>query len=276
MFKSMLCKTLPMPNDIYTYITQLNVSLDDTVRMDCPICKGTNTFTVTNNMGFLLYNCYKASCYVSGKQRTRISAQDIQDKLHKKEAESVTYQVTELPEYVVSYKDRTNVINWCAKWDINPEKVDIHYDVKEDRVVFPIKNNGRIIDGVGRALGNALPKWKRYGQTRLPFTFGSGKVAVVVEDCISASVIGSDVYLGVAVLGTSLSDEQKQYLSQFSTAIIALDPDAIPKTMQFARELRNYVDNIKVLKLKDDLKYFNTEDIMNLYNLTPKEKLKWN
>ena len=46
--------------------------------------------------------------------------------------------------------------------------------------------------------------------------------------------------------------------------------------MQFARELRNYVDNIKVLKLKDDLKYFNTEDIMNLYNLTPKEKLKWN
>jgi hypothetical protein len=97
----------------------------------------------------------------------------------------------------------------------------------------------------------------------------------VVEDCISASVIGGDVYVGVAVLGTSLSDLHKKYLSQFSTAIIALDPDAIPKTISFAKELRQYVKDIKVLKLKDDLKYLNTEDIMNLYSLTPKEKLVW-
>ena len=74
-----------------------------------------------------------------------------------------------------------------------------------------------------------------------------GKTAVVVEDCVSAAIVGatsrngcsdSDGFVGVAVLGTSLSEGHRQYLSQFSTAIIALDPDALPKTLQIAKELR--------------------------------------
>ena len=71
-----------MPADIYTYIQELNIPIDETVRMDCPICNGNKTFTVTNSMGALLYNCYKASCNVSGKNKTRISIEDIQKKMH--------------------------------------------------------------------------------------------------------------------------------------------------------------------------------------------------
>ena len=117
-----------------------------------------------------------------------------------------------------------------------------------------------------------IVKLKRYGKNNLPFAFGCGSVAVVVEDCISATVVGSDVFVGVAVLGTSLSESHRQYLSQFSTVIIALDPDAMPKTLAFAKELRGHVHDVKVLRLKDDLKYRNKEDLDNLYNLTPKEK----
>ena len=36
--------------------------------------------------------------------------------------------------------------------------------------------------------------------------------------------------------------------------IIALDPDAMPKTLAFAKELRGHVHDVKVLRLKDDLK----------------------
>jgi len=68
-------------------------------------------------------------------------------------------------------------------------------------------------------------------------------------------------------LGTSLSTRHKEYLSQFSTAIIALDPDALPKTLQFAKELRSYVDNVKVLRLTDDLKYQEPTDMANLLTL---------
>ena len=101
--------------------------------------------------------------------------------------------------------------------------------------------------------------------------YGCGSVAVVVEDCVSASVVGSDAYVGVAVLGTSLSEAHKEYMTRFSTAIIALDPDALPKTLSFAKELKAYVKNVYVLKLTDDLKYKNDVDIINLMNLTPKE-----
>ena len=129
--------------------------------------------------------------------------------------------------------------------------------------MFPVYSGGLMVDAVGRSITNRLPKWKRYGKSDLPFTYGYGTVAVVVEECVSASVVGNVVYVGVAVLGTSLSE--------FSTAIIALDPDALPKTLLFAKEIRDVVPNVKVLKLIDDLKYRKEEDFKNLYNLTPKE-----
>ena len=143
-------------------------------------------------------------------------------------------------------------------------------------MVFPIKKDGKIVDATGRSIYNKLPKWKRYGNSDLPYSFGCGSVAVVVEDCVSAVVVGSDVYAGVAVLGTSLSESHKRFLSQFSTAIIALDPDALPKTLAFAKDLRTYVKDVKILKLKDDIKYRLKEDEDNLKLLTPKETQKWN
>jgi hypothetical protein len=69
------------------------------------------------------------------------------------------------------------------------------------------------------------------------------------------------------VLGTSLSEVHKRYLSQFDTIIVALDPDALPKTLQFAKELRGYANKVKVLRLTDDLKYRNPTDIENLNTL---------
>ena len=138
------------------------------------------------------------------------------------------------------------------------------YDVKDNRAVFPIIHEGSIVDAVGRSLRNSLPKWKKYGTSGLPFSYGLGKVAVVVEDCISASVVGRDEFVGVAVLGTSLSESHKKYLSQFSTVIVALAPDALPKTVAFSKELRGHVNDVKVLRLTDDLKYRNETDINNL------------
>jgi len=167
-----------------------------------------------------------------------------------------------MPEYIVPY-DKENY------YDIPSDR--LMYDVKEHRVVFPVIHEGRVVDANGRSLGKRIPKWKRYGKSDLPFVAGHGKVAVVVEDCVSASVLDSEVYVGVAVLGTSLSESHKKYLSRFSTAIIALDPDALPKTMAFAKELRAYVNDVKVLRLEDDLKYKKRNDIENLINLTPKE-----
>ena len=247
-------------NNIYNIVSDMNISNGVTKRITCPNCGSRNTFTVTNNMGSLVWNCYKASCNIKGGTRVHLSADDIRTSFGG--VKEFVEESFRLPDYIIPY---------AGKSYYGIDNKHLMYDVKEDRIVFVVKHNDEIVDATGRSLQNKLPKWKRYGKSALPYAFGCGKVAVVVEDCVSATLVGNDVLVGVAVLGTSLSESHKSYLSQFSTTIIALDPDALPKTLSFAKELRGYVDNIKVLKLKDDLKYRNSIDMLNLTSLTPKE-----
>jgi hypothetical protein len=261
--------------NIKEMINDLDLANGMTKRINCPVCHGHKTFTVTNNMGSLVWNCYKVSCGTKGGKRINLSVEDIRDAVL---PSVVDIPVTPfvLPEYIVPHNDRSETTAFASKWGLNADEVDMRYDVKENRVVFLVKHDGLIVDAIGRAVGNRLPKWKRYGTSDLPFVYGYGSVAVVVEDCVSAMVVGSleqhNVLVGVAVLGTSLSDSHKRYLSQFSTAIVALDPDALTKTLSFAKDLRGYVNDVKVLRLKDDLKYRLEEDIINLNNtLTLKE-----
>jgi hypothetical protein len=101
----------------------------------------------------------------------------------------------------------------------------------------------------------------------VPFLNGTGNVAVVVEDCVSASVLESEGCVGVALLGTSLSQQHKEHLKQFSTVIIALDPDASYKSFSIMKELRSYVNEVLVLKLEDDLKYKRDNDLTKLKEL---------
>ena len=35
-----------------------DVANGETKRLDCPACKGFKTFSITNNMGSLMWNCY--------------------------------------------------------------------------------------------------------------------------------------------------------------------------------------------------------------------------
>lgn len=256
--------------NIKEHISDMDLVNGQTKRTNCPVCGGVKTFTATNNMGQLVWNCYKAGCSVSGGTRTHLTSDDIRKSLGTvaEETEAVSFQK---PEWIV--KDYSMIQNFCRDWELHPSNLGLLYDVREDRVVFPVVHNNIMVDATGRALGKKLPKWKRYGKNPLPYVYGHGKTGVVVEDCVSAAIVGATggsgcseggVYVGVAVLGTSLSEVHKQYLSRFTTVIIALDPDALPKTLQFAKELRGYVDNVKVLRLTDDLKYRNPTDIENL------------
>jgi len=233
--------------------------------MNCPSCNGYNTFTVTNNMGTLLWNCYKASCSIRGNTRVRLSVDDIKS-LHTEKLEEEFV----LPEYIIPVHDISDIkrhscgfFEWLEliKWE------DIMYDVKDHRVVFTIEKDNKIVDAVGRADGKALPKWKRYGKSDAPYSHGVGDIAVVVEDCISAIVVGGKTYTGVALLGTSLLDGHKQFLTNFSKVVVALDPDALPKTLQIAKELKGYIKEVKALKLYDDIKYMKQTDINNLKEL---------
>ena len=251
-------------NNIYNIVSDMNVAVGTTVRTECPSC-GQRTFTVTNEMGTLKWNCFRASCTVKGSTQVSMSIDDIKTVLlgHESDDKPVPFA---LPEYIVT--PPWVVLEWASElYGLDAQELGLMYDVKDSRVVFPIRHDGQIVDATGRALDKSPIKWKRYGKSSLPYVHGCGKTAVVVEDCVSAAVVGGDDYVGVAVLGTSLLDEHKRYLTQFSTAIIALDPDALMKSIEFARELQSYVDDVRVVKLTDDLKYRNPEDFDKLTNV---------
>ena len=250
-------------NNIYNIVSDMNVPVGSTVRTKCPSC-GQRTFTVTNNMGSLVWNCFRMSCDLKGGTRVRMTVDDIRTQLS--DAERFAGAEFDVPEYLVPANH--DVITWASDtYGLDAAELGLLYDVREHRAVFPIMHEGKIVDATGRALGKRLPKWRRYGKSGLPYAHGCGKVAVVVEDCVSAAVVGGGNFVGIAVLGTSLSDAHKKFLTQFSTAVIALDPDAVRKTLLMAKELRGHVDDVRVLYLKDDLKYRNPTDMTNLADI---------
>jgi len=250
-------------NNIYNTISDMNVPVGTTVRTKCPSC-GQRTFTVTNNMGSLVWNCFRMSCDLKGGTRVHMSVDDIRTQLS--DAERFADDGFDVPEYLVPANH--DVIAWASNtYGLDAAELGLLYDVREHRAVFPIMHEGKIVDATGRALGKRLPKWRRYGKSGLPYTHGCGKVAVVVEDCVSAAVVGGGNFVGLAVLGTSLSDAHKKFLAQFSTAVIALDPDAVRKTLLMAKELRGHVNDVRVLYLTDDLKYRNPTDMTNLADI---------
>tara|TARA_A100001515_G_scaffold92012_1_gene73438 strand:- start:1826 stop:2575 length:750 start_codon:yes stop_codon:yes gene_type:complete len=248
--------------NIYNIIEDIQLSVGETKRMNCPNCNGYKTFTITNNAGAILWNCYKVTCNIKGKSRVRLTVDDIRNT-----NKVVQERKFVLPEYIVPMEEKH-----LPKYFYDIDTSDILHDVKENRVVFPIRHDGELVDAIGKA-EKRLPKWKRYGKSNMPYVSWSSltQTCVLVEDCFSACVAQQYGVTGVAILGTSLTETHKQFLSnRMSRVIVALDPDALQRNLQIAKELRSWVIEVKVLRLTDDLKYRKTIDINKL------QELVWN
>ena len=248
--------------NINNIIEDIQLSVGETKRMNCPNCNGYKTFTVTNNAGAILWNCYKVTCNIKGKSRVRLTVDDIRNT-----NKVVQERKFVLPEYIIPMEKKH-----LPKYFYDLDTSNILHDVKENRVVFPIRHDGELVDAIGKA-EKRLPKWKRYGKSNMPYVSWSSltQTCVLVEDCFSACVAQQYGVTGVAILGTSLTETHKQFLSnRMSRVIVALDPDALQRNLQIAKELRSYIIEVKVLRLTDDLKYRKTIDINKL------QELVWN
>ena len=232
-----------MNNTIYSYINTINVNKGESMRLDCPICDGINSLSITNFGDVTKCNCFKASCNVKGTYKNDISSesfskanssetishQNSRGNSYSPQAKKVLqryWRGNDFPIELINYL----TVNHCLHAYQN-NSADIRYDYQKNRAVFVIKNHrNEVIDGAGRALyDGALPKWFRYGSTRLPYVCGNKKCkhAVVVEDCASATAISSLV-TGVALLGTHLTEEVEEVLcdkfDKVNSANSALDP----------------------------------------------------
>ena len=240
------------------------------MRLDCPICDGINSLSITNFGDVTKFNCFKASCNVKGTYKNDISSesfskangnktinhQNSRGNSYSPQAKKVLqryWRGNDFPIELINYL----TVNHCLHAYQN-NSADIRYDYQKNRAVFVIKNHrNEVIDGAGRALyDGALPKWFRYGSTRLPYVCGNKKCkhAVVVEDCASATAISSLV-TGVALLGTHLTEEVEEVLcDKFDKVTVALDKDATIKSLSLINELKWNISNLDVIVLERDLK----------------------
>ena len=93
----------------------MDITNGTTKRIDCPNCGGYRTFTVTNNMGSLVWNCYKASCNIKGGTRVHLSMDDIRAGFGG--AEQFATQTFELPSYIIPHRDKRTVLNFCFQYN---------------------------------------------------------------------------------------------------------------------------------------------------------------
>lgn len=247
------------------FVEDLDLAEGRTHRGNCPVCKRTNTFTAKNDMGTLMWNCYAHSCNVSGATKTNLSAEDIRRYLSKEYA--INSAPFALPSYIIVNYKQPALLELCDVYQLNPARHDLRWDVKEERVVFPVYENAVIVDAVGRATTPTYMKWRRYGNSRYPYIAGVGDVAVVVEDAISACVVNTLGGVGFALMGTMLLQEYIEKLSQYKRVIVALDPDAMVKTIGYTRLLRSNGIDCFAMNLYDDLKYRTPDDIQSLQQL---------
>lgn len=254
--------------NIKHYVEDLDIQLGQTYRGKCPSCKRPNTFTAKNDMGNLLWNCYSNSCNVSGATRTNVSAATILQMMRGLPVGTEEEQDFVMPPYIVSDQGAEFVTKICQQYQLDAKALNLMYDIREDRVVFPIEHGGKIVDAVGRAmLPNIQPKWRRYGTRRTAFLRGTSRTVFVVEDCISAAVVETLGGTGFAILGTTLLAEHKALLQDYGIVAVALDPDALSKTLEYTRELRSWGIDAIAMNLYDDIKYRNESDIKQIKRL---------
>ena len=257
--------------NIREFVLSYELPDEGTTRVDCPKCNSKKTLSISNEDGVILYHCYKLRCNAKGAVHQGLTAHEIYNKIHKQNA-VYNDEATELwivPEYVVKPTlEHGLVTKFRDQWNLHD--AELLYDVKDKRAVFPIRENGRLIDATGRSLNGGVPKWYRYTGNAVVYTAckgGTNGRVVIVEDAISAYTICSawQNVTGMAILGTSLSVKHMEHIQDYDKVIVALDPDASHKNLQYRKEIHSWTGRHTIaMRLQDDIKYKKEADIQTL------------
>jgi len=247
------------------YVNGLSIASEGRLRMDCPACGKKNTFSVSDTNGERLWFCFHADCGVRGRTGFRIRSDTPYHPLLRKTTpvrEPLCEPEFQLPDTIVPVSRSEEAVRYLKQVNAYPAyqegRADIRYDFRMNRVVYLVKDGRKVIDAAGRTLTNQKPKWWRYGKSGYPFVCGTGRVAILLEDCASACCV-SDIFSGIALLGTNLLDSHLPILKRYDKVIVALDKDATAKGLQLVRKLQGHMP-ASLLVLNKDLKDMNNDE----------------
>lgn len=254
-------------------------------RTNCPICGRTNTFSAALIDGTILYNCFSASCGLRGRINYEYSLSDISSgRSNRGNRVNNLFDYNQraprtpiefcIEDYWLNPLQNEKCLRFMRYWKLldlyAKRKIILYYDPKQDRCVFILRDHkGGLKGATGRAL--TYPnnrKWHIYHRNDgCPFICSlentQARVAILVEDCISAAVCASCGLDSIGLLGTSIPEATIQYLLGYNTLYIALDKDATTKAIKLQKQLAPFC-NTKIIPISKDIKYFNNEELLEL------------
>jgi hypothetical protein len=244
-------------------LAALELSQEQTKRIRCPKCKGPDkTLAVTKKLGFLLFNCYRASC--SAKGRIDIGCQG-PAVAPKSKAKPLPYTP---PLYPLTTKQLEHL--QASYGLLANELVGARYNPRRGSVVYPIRDNtGVQIGVVDRSYNNTKPKALTHffdtdqrctAALHFPQPVYDTDSLCIVEDITSAIRL-SRFRPTAALLGSHLSIANAAYLSTLTPELVfVLDPDARDKAIKLASSFRDMFVT-KVLFLPKDPKDLTHEEL---------------
>ena len=250
---------------LQSYVEELTLQPLGSLRLDCPVCQKKNTFSVRDTGYERMFNCFYANCDTKGRTGKRLTTNNAKSVLQQPKPTLQTKPDVpfELPDTFVPLTRRQQAIDYVRS--VNSYSaylanvVDIMYDIRQDRVVFLVKDGKNVVDAVGRSLTNRKPKWYRYGKSNSGFVLHyDDSNTFVVEDCPSATSLYNCVS-SVALLGTNLLQSHIDVLKKYNKVVVALDKDATIKAVELSRKISQFV-NCTVAFLTEDLKNLKDEE----------------
>lgn len=264
------------------------VKYGETIRVNCYLCGGYHSLSITKKDGHTLWHCFKAKCSATGRHPLILTHDELVSTVSKQHTarnalEPFLNVVSpfRLPTYwiegIASKKCFQTLLNGNAWESYQKGLYRTAYDPRQDRLVFLVRNHaGTIVGAIGKSLSGQKPKVYNYPESaNIPFMCGKGKTAVLVEDCLSACSIGRlEEYTGIALLGTEIKKEYLYtILLEFKEIVVALDKDALHKSLKVRNIVNQYRDNTKIWKLNKDLKELDKASLIEFVLSTSNNKI---
>lgn len=266
------------------------LKIGQSLRTTCPFCGDEErSFSVTREVGGILYNCFRASCNARGFLGTtpygsacspeqpscqRMSNPYKGDLIQLQERDykyfEERFDLVEIPEYTIM---RSSV------WDDHAQYVMSLNDYRSYTRGHAVRRGGW--SGEPKTPGkveNTKPKTRTFldsptaiaqhvARARLPLD--DGEVVVVVEDYVSSLKVAQAGFTGIALMGTTMNADRAREIYQLrpTEVIIALDADATELAFKIAREWGLSWPKTRVAMLERDLKDTPKDDIIDVLQL---------
>ena len=245
-------------------IQELDIPSGQSYGGDCIFCLNRNTLSVRNENGKIHWYCFHANCDAKGSLNVGTTVDDLQNFLHSKTNNPKSSGGNFIiPKEFVTVYGNNKARAYIEKYQLENTEARMMYDVKQDRIVFLVEENGEVIGAIGRALSeSSLPKWYKYGTSSVPFMVGTNKyLGVLVEDCVSACKVAMANLTGIAIMGTKLPEEFIVPIAdKVDRCFVCLDKDATDKSFKIRDALSYHIPSY-VEMIDKDLKHYSINEL---------------